>query len=324
LQDQPRNAENVKLHFDRISVRANEAIPMVPNKEREIHIVDFGAWSSKGRRNSQEDAFVVHEIHDTKENSVLVAGVMDGHGGDAASSLVSSEIPGLLSTELIVNRRNVSEALEAAWETVCLEYRQQCTNPEICIADYDAREGKLMANTGGKDLIAGTTTSVMALDENTGKLTVLNCGDSRTVIATSKGKVRFVTRDHDPQSEEDRLREGIEAGYDYSLPKCRVNRWSLSVGAYEYNLARSLEGPFATSKGIVSDPDIITLPVEAGETLLSASDGLWEVMDTDEAALDLQKFREKGMSASDAAQALCSMALKKGTSDNVSVVVVFL
>lgn len=324
LQDQPRNAKNVKLHFDRISVRSNEAIPMVPNKEREIHINDFGAWSSKGRRNSQEDAFVVHEIHDTKENSVMIAGVMDGHGGGAASALVSTEIPNLLSNELVVNRRSVPEAMETAWETVCLEYRQQCTDPEECMADYDAREGKLMANTGGKDLIAGTTASVMALDEKTGKLTILNCGDSRSVVATSQGKVRFVTQDHTPQSEENRLQQGVDAGLDYSLPKCRVNRWSLSVGAYEYNLARSLEGPFATSKGIVSDPDINTLSVESGEILLSASDGLWEVMDTDEVVRDLHNMRAKHMSASDSAQALCSMALKKGSSDNVSVVVVFL
>jgi hypothetical protein len=47
----------VKLHFDRMSVRSNEAIPMVPNEEREVHLKDMGVWSSKGRRNAQEDAF---------------------------------------------------------------------------------------------------------------------------------------------------------------------------------------------------------------------------------------------------------------------------
>merc|ERR1712183_755815 len=99
---------------------------------------------------------------------------------------------------------------------------------------------------------------------------------------------------------------------DYSLPKCRLSKWSLSVGAYEYAVARSLEAPFATSKGIVSDPDITQHLVEAGEALLSASDGLWEVMDSNEVALDLYKMRKQGMSASDSAKALCSMAIKKG------------
>jgi len=249
---------------------------------------------------------------------------MDGHGGAAASTLVSTEMPKLLSNELVVNRRSVPEALEESWSSVCETYQQQCTDPDQCLADYDPKEGRLMANTGGEDLFAGTTVSVMALDEKTGKLTVLNCGDSRSLVATSNGSVRFTTRDHTPQSEEQRLVEGIEAGFNYSLPKCRVARWSLSVGAYEYSVARSLEGPLATSKGIVSDPDVTKLSADSGEILLSASDGLWEVMDSNEVALDLHKMRKQGMSASDAAKALCSMALNKGTSDNVSAVVVFL
>jgi serine/threonine protein phosphatase PrpC len=267
---------------------------------------------------------VLHEIHDAKDNSVLIAGVMDGHGGDAASTIVSSEMPSLLSNELVVNRRSVPEALESSWETVCGQYRELCAHPEECRADYDPREGILMANTGGEDLVAGTTISVLVLDEKMGKVTTLNCGDSRSLIVGSKGSVRFVTSDHTPESEESRLREGIESGLTYSLPKCRLGKWSISIGAYEYAVARSLEAPFATSKGIVSDPDVTELSVYSGETLLSASDGLWEVMDSSEVALDLYKMRKQGMSASDSAKALCSMALKKGTSDNVSAVVVHL
>lgn len=267
---------------------------------------------------------VLHEIHDTKDNSVLVAGVMDGHGGDAASTMASSELPSLLSNELVMNRRPVTDALEAVWDDICLRYRYQCGNPGECSADYDPREGILMANTGGEDLTPGTTISVMALDEHTGKLTFLNCGDSRSLVVSPEGTIRFVTTDHTPQAEEERLREGIEAGLDYSMPKCRLSKWSLSVGAYEYAVARSLEGPFATSKGIVSDPDVTELSVDSGEILLSASDGIWEVMDSNEVALDLHKMRKQGMSASDSVKAICSMALKKGTSDNVSAVVVFL
>lgn len=324
LGDQPRNARNIKLHFDRISVRSNEAIQMLPSEDREIQIEDVGVWSSKGKRNSQEDAFVLHEIHDTKDHSVLVAGVMDGHGGLAASTMVSSELPSLLSTELVINRRSVPDALEEAWEGVCNMYKEQCSDPDLCVAEYDPRLGTLMANTGSEDLVAGTTASVMALDEKTGKLTVLNCGDSRTMIVTSEGKVQFRTKDHTPQTEGKRLSKGIEAGLDYSLPKCKMSRWCLTVGDYEYSVGRSLEGPFATGKGIVSDADVTTIPTNCGETLMSASDGLWEVMDSDEVAIVIQKMRTQGMSAKDTARAICSMALKKGTSDNVSTVIIFI
>lgn len=267
---------------------------------------------------------VLHEIHDTKDNSVLLAGVMDGHGGKDASTLVSVEMPNLLTNELVVNRLSVVDAFKAAWGTVCDVYASQCMDPDSCRADYDPRDGVLMANTGGEDLIPGTTVSVMALDETTSKLTVLNCGDSRSLIATPTGKVRFVTKDHTPQSEEQRLQEGVDAGLDYSLPKCRISKWTLSVGAYEYSVARSLEGPFATSKGIVSDADISEVSVDAGEILLSATDGLWEVMDSKEVAFDLHKMRKEGMSARHAARSIVSMALNKGSSDNVSAVVVYL
>jgi len=324
LQDQPRNARNVRVHFDRIPVRANEAIPMVPTDERKIDLQDLGAWSSKGRRTYQEDAYVLHEIHDTTDNSVLLAGIMDGHGGAAASSLVSKQMPSLVSKQVVVNRKPVKESLGEAWEEVCNMYQLECPDPESCRADYNPREGTLKANTSGKDLVPGTTISIMALDETTGKITFLNCGDSRSFVATSEGKVRFETTDHTPEIEEQRIQEGIDAGLDYSLPKCKFSKWTLSVGAYEYSVARSLEGAFATSKGIVSDPDITETVVESGEILLSASDGLWEVMGSGEVALDLHKMRAKGVSASDAARELCSMALEKGSSDNISAVVVYL
>jgi protein phosphatase 2C len=251
---------------------------------------------------------------------------MDGHGGVAASQLVSKKFPSILTNELVVQnrQRSVTDATKDAWTAVCENYRSICQKDE-CIADYDPREGVLLAETGSKDLTAGTTCSIFALDETTSDLTVLNCGDSRCVVVETGGTVRFATQDHKPQSEERRLRQGMEMGLDYSLPQCRLSRWWMKVGDYEYFVARSLEGPFATSKGIISDPDVTTLSERPGEILVSASDGLWDVMDSSQVAMDLQKMRQgEGLAARDGARALCSMAIEKGSSDNVSVVVVSL
>eukprot|EP00532_Pseudo-nitzschia_australis_P005703 CAMPEP_0168166416 /NCGR_PEP_ID=MMETSP0139_2-20121125/2014_1 /TAXON_ID=44445 /ORGANISM="Pseudo-nitzschia australis, Strain 10249 10 AB" /LENGTH=881 /DNA_ID=CAMNT_0008083609 /DNA_START=52 /DNA_END=2697 /DNA_ORIENTATION=- len=327
LQDQPKATKNVRLHFDRKSVRSNEAISMNPTNKVEIEIADRGAWSSKGRRMTQEDAFVLHEIHDAKDRSVLVAGVMDGHGGCAASQIVSEDLPGLFSEELVIRGRSqsVCDVMEDSWNNICEKYQEQCTAEGECIADYDPIEGILKAETGSEYLKAGTTCSVLALDETSSELTLLNCGDSRSLVVGEKGKVKFATLDHTPQSEEARLAQGIRDGQNYSMPQCRLSRWSLKVGDYEYAVGRSLEGLFATSKGIVSDPDVSTLMVQKGEILISATDGLWNVMDSNEVANDLHKMRTRhNMSANDAARTLCSMALRKGSSDNVSVVVVYL
>jgi serine/threonine protein phosphatase PrpC len=121
-----------------------------------------------------------------------------------------------------------------------------------------------------------------------------------------------------------RLQRGVASGLDYSLPTCKISKWTISAGKYEYSVGRSLEGPFVSSKGIVSDPDVTSTFVGVGEILFSATDGLWEVMDSEEVAMDLAKMRKQGVNARDAARAVCSMALDKGTVDNVSAVVVYL
>lgn len=266
---------------------------------------------------------VLHEIHDTKDRSVLIMGVMDGHGGTAASTKVSTELPTVLRNQVVFNRLPLEQALLDSWNMICQSYQQQCADEEQCIADYDSREGVLTANTGSEDLIAGTTASVMALDETNGVLVVLNCGDSRSMVVTVDGKVQFATQDHTPQTEEERLMQGIAAGLDYSLPKCKFSKWYISTGMYEYAVGRSLEGPYVTSKGIVSDADISKTLVGPGEILMSATDGLWEVMDSEEVASILHRMKQQGLHARDAARSLCSMAVKKGTTDNVSVVVVY-
>jgi serine/threonine protein phosphatase PrpC len=199
-------------------------------------------------------------------------GVMDGHGGTAASKKVSVELPVELTTQIVVNRRPLESSLKDAWETVCRSYQLACQEEDECIAEYDTREGTLAANTGSKELIAGTTASIMTLDETNGELVALNCGDSRSMVVTSEGKIQLVTRDH----------KGVEMGLDYSLPTCKISNWTISAGKYEYSVGRSLEGPFVTSKGIVSDADVTRTYVGVGEILISATDGLWEVMDSPE------------------------------------------
>ena len=156
----------------------------------------------------------------------------------------------------------LSQAVQSAWEMTCDTYKEGCSIYGECVADYDQREGILMAGTGSKDLVAGTTASIGALSMNVDdkdELIVLNCGDSRTLIVREardkllKSFVHFVTKDHSPKckSEAERLKKGIKEGLDYSVPQCSVNRWWLRVGDYQYAVSRNLEGNFVTSKGIV-------------------------------------------------------------------------
>jgi len=296
---------------------------------------------------------VLHEIQNENEN-ILVAGVFDGHGGIWASQSASQLVPSLLSEiHSTTGASTLQESLRSAWETTCNTYRNGCDELGGCMADYDPQQGILVASTGSDDLTAGTTAAVVAMSKNpqdggSEMLEVLNCGDSRTILvgrpfqqaqdggSSEKMKrtsvVHFASRDHSPacEFEKKRLAQGVEDGLSYSIPTCSMSQWRMKVGDYRYAVSRSLEGNFATSKGIVSDPDMTRIDISEmlqqreNGIIVIASDGLFEVMDNEEAGRDVLEMREQGMSAADAAKGLCKLALNKGTNDNVSALVIYL
>jgi len=348
LQSQPRSASTVTLHFSRKSVgRSHSYERTEPHRAK---VEGQGAFQLRGKRKTQEDRFILHEVQDGS-NAALLTGVFDGHGGDAASISLAQLMPSLMSVELAgitseaaatttVKSTDLRDAMESAYEIACRTYRQGCDDEGLCIADYDPREGIVIAGTGASDLVAGSTVAMSCLsvaEDGAGVLSVLNCGDSRTLaVGRPRGGlpkdsvVYFSTRDHSPacELEMERLALGINDGY--SQPECSMSKWRLKVGDYQYALARSLEGSFATSKGIVSDPDISTVNLSemlAERELCSivlASDGLFEVIDNEQAGRYVIQWREAGLSADEVAKQLCRKAVDLGTPDNVSVVVLYL
>lgn len=59
-------------------------------------------------------------------------------------------------------------------------------------------------------------------------------------------------------------------------------------------------------------------------SIVLASDGLFAVIDNEEAGRDVLKWREEGQLAGEVAKRLCRKAVDKGSPDNVSVVVLYL
>ena len=289
-------------------------------------VSDQGAWSIKGRRKGQEDAFLLHVVHDTKDKSVLLFGVLDGHLGASASNFVRDNLPIYFSSAITVG--GTSETLEfllgKAWQECCDAYRLSCLSDTECVAEYDPREGTLLAYTGSEDAVSGTTATIFAFEQGTNSLAALNCGDSRGLVLDPEGKVIFKSKDHTPENEMNRLRQQKELGFPVSIPECVVNKWVLAVGDYDYAVARSLEGSFATSKGIVSDADIDKVHLDPGATVVVATDGLFEVVDSVETCRLASELRAKGTNANDVAKELVSLAFGRGSFDNISAVVVYM
>ncbi len=291
---------------------------------------------------------VLQEIQDGN-NAALLAAVFDGHGGDMASKTLANLLPSLFSVELagkvsdgkdIATSEDLRSAMESAYDIACRTYRDGCDELETCVADYDPREGIILAAMGANDVIAGSTATMAVLsvsEEGADKLSVLNCGDSRTLVigkprggSSKDSMVYFSTRDHSPSCdvEQERLLRGKDEGF--SQPMCRMGRWRIQVGDFTYGLARSLEGSFTTSKGIVSDPDVFAvnlsemLAEREQACIILASDGLFEVIDNEECGRFVVKCRERGEEASFAAKQLTKLAIDKGSPDNVSVVVIYM
>jgi hypothetical protein len=51
-----------------------------------------------------------------------------------------------------------------------------------CVTEYDTKEGILVASTSAKDLVAGTTATLITMpltSEQNDEIVIMNCGDSR-------------------------------------------------------------------------------------------------------------------------------------------------
>lgn len=91
-----------------------------------------------------------------------------------------------------------------------------------------------------------------------------------------------------------------------------------------------MEGAFVTSKGVVSDPDVTTLNLSQilrdrqNCALVLSCDGLFEVMSNEEVGREVVRMRKEGYKADAVSKNLCGQALKKGSYDNISTIVVYL
>jgi serine/threonine protein phosphatase PrpC len=188
------------------------------------------------------------------------------------------------------------------------------------------------------DIVASGATAVSALLESSvdGKdrtLYVANVGDSRAVLVTSKPPqnedisvisssgyfARRLTYDHRAEDETEQGRITRAGGF---IARGRV----LGILA----VTRSF-GDHGMKDFVVAEPytSMTKLDEEScGECpmLILGCDGVWDVM-TDQEAADmlLQRWKDKGRAPDEgAAQFLVKTAIKRGSADNITAIVVFL
>lgn len=159
------------------------------------------------------------------------------------------------------------------------------------------------------DLGLGGSTAVTAILVNGQRLLIANVGDSRAVLSRD-GDALQLSIDHEPKSEKNCIED--KGGFVTTLPGDvpRVDgQLAVSRAFGDKNLKVHLR----------SDPDILDLHVEkSDEFLILASDGLWKVMENQEAVDIIRKVKDPET----AAKKLTEAALTRKSKDDISCIVV--
>lgn len=222
-------------------------------------------------------------------------GVYDGHGGRAVSEFLRIQL-----------HRNVEKVLkEAGGHGV-----EECLKAAFLLTDMEC--GKVEDPNSG-------STAVVCIVRSVGPkkyLYTANCGDARAVLCRN-GRAQRLSKDHKATDAEEVAR--IEAVGGFVL-RSRV----MGVLA----VARSF-GDFVLKKYVTAEPFTSATKLDSTcQFVIVACDGVWDVIG-DQEAIDM--VRENvggpgsvlGASAARCSQVIVDGALARGSTDNVTCMVVF-
>eukprot|EP01103_Thecamoeba_quadrilineata_P000073 TRINITY_DN10055_c0_g1_i1.p1 TRINITY_DN10055_c0_g1~~TRINITY_DN10055_c0_g1_i1.p1 ORF type:complete len:937 (+),score=204.98 TRINITY_DN10055_c0_g1_i1:130-2940(+) len=221
-------------------------------------------------------------------------GLFDGHGGSHAAIFASQHFHRILLDSLNL-QHDIESAIAQSFRTadlMLLEFFKKNTS-----MDLESR-----ACCGTACLIVLIVKSVIY---------AANLGDSRAILC-SKGKVIRLTEDHKPLEREEAAR--IRDAGGVVLSSGRVNGLlSVSRALGDFHLK-----PF----GISSVPSLCSRFITPDdEFIIMACDGLWDVI-SEETAVEIVKTERKDPHR--ASMRLRDMAYLRGSSDNITVVVIIL
>ena len=167
--------------------------------------------------------------------------------------------------------------------------------------------------------ISGGTTALISLFLGD-KCYIANLGDSRAVLWHSNGDItKRISTDHKPHLPEEEQRVTSQGGF---VTK-QSNRNGQIISRVNGLLAvsRALGDTFL-DKYVSHDPEVHVVELKENEhsVLILACDGLWDVVSDEEAT----KLISDMDNPEQAAITLRNTALSKGSTDNISVVVIFI
>lgn len=243
-----------------------------------------GYSSFRGKRVTMEDFYDI-KTSNIDGRSVCLFGIFDGHGGSRAAEYLKDH----LFENLMKHPKFLTDTKLAISET----YQQ--TDAEFLNSEKDNFRDD------------GSTASTAVLVDN--RLYVANVGDSRTVISKA-GKAIALSEDHKPNRSDERKRIENAGGVVMWAGTWRVG----GVLAMSRAFGNRMLKPFVVAEPEIQDQEID----EETEVLVLASDGLWDVVQNED-AVSLARAEE---GAEAAARKLTEAAFNRGSADNITCIVV--
>jgi serine/threonine protein phosphatase PrpC len=237
-----------------------------------------GVYTNQNKRPYQEDRFFYGNV-----DGGLFCAIYDGHTNDKTSEYLKNNLH-LLFAKV---QGSMQERFEAAF----------------ALADE---------NVAG--LKSGSTASVVYIKDT--MIYFAHVGDSRAVLSNN-GKIDFVTSDHKPNREDEKMRitdAGGRVGFFFG--SWRVNA-SLAV-------SRSI-GDYSLKPFVICIPEYTAQQLKSGRNVvIMGSDGFWDVVSNEDAVKRVHtELCGKKRSLDRVAQLLAEEALRNSMNkDNVTVMVI--
>jgi serine/threonine protein phosphatase PrpC len=309
----------------------------------------------KKRPRSELSSGVGHHLGNNEDRWHMM-GVYDGHGGRDIADYLEHNLGHILREELHSDDSQdgsdvVAPVLERIERSMLLadvdSYRRGIhasgATVVLCLLRQEPQTIQPRKSKNG-----GTATKSRRLRRCT--IYTANCGDARAVLYDQNGRVCRLSFDHKADDKKEKQRVENAGGFvlkgrvlgvlavarsmgDHLLKEFVTSRPHLQETVIEYDLLRD----FTTDDGKAVIPPF----------LIIACDGLWDVVGDEEAARIVRRYirrhvedgltartskesdsaesdEGRNLSLEDAAKALTSEALKRGSTDNVSVIVTVL
>ena len=259
--------------------------------------------SKVGTRSTNEDRHTIilnSEGKDPTRQSIDIFGIYDGHGGSHVASILANIVP-----KIFLDKRVVYPLHKSYVTKVCNHIQQ------ILQEDF-ANKSKECGST--------CLLIIKFKHNNDDMLNIINVGDSRAILCSGK-TVANLTVDHKPLNPEEKQRITNSGGnVVFDGLEWRVSSLSLSRAFGD-----------TSSKFTPPIPDLFSRKISPNDRfIIMACDGLWDVVDNQTAANLVMHYcydstgQRRVNDKLNIAAKLADYALLQGSSDNVTVIVIFL